>query len=79
MTNSSLIRLSHSVRSPAFRRKFGLPDLTNSFHFPAEAGTTSRFATVQLKTLPEQMFLDTSIDSGYLPILGFEFSRKNER
>jgi len=43
-----LVRLSYFVHSPAFRRKFGLPIRTNSSHFPAEAGTTSRFRTVEL-------------------------------
>jgi len=44
------IRLSNFVRSPGFRRKLGLPDLTNSFHFPTDARTTSRFGTLELKT-----------------------------
>jgi len=38
-TDALIVRLSHFVRSPAFRRKFGLPKRTNSSLFPAEAGT----------------------------------------
>jgi len=46
--DDSLIRLSHFVRSPAFRRKFVLPSGTNSSHFLSEVGTTNQFETGEL-------------------------------
>ena len=47
----SLLRLSHFVRSPTFRRKSRLPRHQHSAHVPAKAGTTSESRTVELTGL----------------------------
>ena len=45
-----IVRLSHFVRSTAFRRKFSLRHHETSAPFPAEAGTTSESGTVEIAT-----------------------------